>query len=96
MSSFDQELHRINGKINRWHATEHLIVALALLLAAWGALTALDVWLRPRTYGRLSLSLVLMALAGASLVVLALVLVLCRWLVGSSTGSPPSLHRATR
>lgn len=68
MSSFDQELHRINGKINRWHATEHLIVAFALLLIAWGALTALDVWLRPRTYGRLSLSLTLIALAVAALV----------------------------
>ena len=71
MSSFDQELHRINGKINRWHATEHLIVALALLLAAWGALTALDVWLRPRTYGRLTLSLVLIGLVIAALVWLA-------------------------
>ena len=68
MSDFDQELHRINGKINRWHATEHLIVAAALLLTAWVALTALDVWLRPRAYGRLSLSLTLIALAAASLV----------------------------
>ena len=71
MSSFDQELHRINGKINRWHATEHLIVALAILLVAWGALTALDVWLRPRTYGRLALSLVLVGLIVAALVWLA-------------------------
>lgn len=68
MSSFDQELHRINGKINRWHATEHLLVAFALLLTAWGALTVLDVWLRPRTYGRLTLSLTLIALAVAALV----------------------------
>ena len=46
-------------------------MALALLLAAWGALTALDVWLRPRTYGRLTLSLVLIGLVIAALVWLA-------------------------
>ncbi|HRR33145.1 MAG TPA: hypothetical protein P5026_03530 [Kiritimatiellia bacterium] len=68
MSSFDQELHRINGKINRWRATEYLIVAFALLLTAWGALTAVDVWLRPRAYGRLSLSLTLITLVVAALI----------------------------
>ncbi len=68
MPDFDQELHRINSKINRWHATEHLIVALSFLLIAWVALTALDVWLRPQTYGRLSLSLTLIVLVIASLV----------------------------
>jgi hypothetical protein len=67
MTDFDQELHRINGKINRWHATEHLIYALAVLLTAWTALTALDVWLRPRLHGRLALSLTLIALALAAL-----------------------------
>jgi hypothetical protein len=67
MSNLEQELHRINGKINRWHAAEHLIYALAVLLAVWTALTALDVWLRPRFYGRLALSLPLAVLALAAL-----------------------------
>ena len=67
MSNLEHELQRINGKINRWHAVEHLIYALAVLLAIWAALTAMDVWLRPRFFGRYLLSLPLAALALASL-----------------------------
>ena len=59
MSNLDHNLNQINGKINRWHAFERLIFAFAGLLTAWAALTALDVWLRPRLYGRLALSAVL-------------------------------------
>jgi hypothetical protein len=66
MSNFDQELHHINGKINRWHTFEHLIFALAALLTSWVALTALDVWLRPRHYGRIALSAALIVLALAA------------------------------
>ena len=53
MSNFDQELGVINGKVNRWRAFERLIFVVAGLLLAWCVLTALDVWLRPRLYGRL-------------------------------------------
>jgi hypothetical protein len=66
MSNLEQSLSQINGKINRWHAFEHLIFALTGLLTAWVALTALDVWLRPRTYGRIALSVVLILLLVAA------------------------------
>jgi hypothetical protein len=62
----DHELNSINGKINRWHTVEHLIFAVAALLTVWAALTALDVWLRPRFYGRIALSAALIALAVAA------------------------------
>ena len=67
MSNLDQELHRINGKINRWHAAEYLIYAIAILLAVWAALTAMDVWLRPRDTGRFFLSVPLVVAALATL-----------------------------
>ncbi|HNX36383.1 MAG TPA: hypothetical protein PKM57_17305 [Kiritimatiellia bacterium] len=67
MSNLDHELKQINGKINRWHTFEHLIFAAATLLSAWVALTALDVWLRPRFYGRIALSSVLILLALSAL-----------------------------
>jgi len=63
MFDLDHRLQEINGKINRWHAFEHLIFALAGFLTFWAALTALDVWLRPRSYGRVALSAALLALA---------------------------------
>ncbi len=63
MSNLDHELNQINGKINRWHTFEHLIFALAAFLTMWVVLTALDVWLRPRFYGRIALSVTLIALA---------------------------------
>lgn len=62
MSNMNHSLNSINGKINRWHAFEYLIFAFALLLATWVALTALDVWLRPRFYGRMALSIALLTL----------------------------------
>jgi len=68
MSNLDHNLHQINGKINRWHAFEHLIFAVAVLLTAWVALTALDVWLRPRFYGRIALSVALIVLIVAAAV----------------------------
>ncbi len=68
MSNMDHELNSINGKINRWHTVEHLIFACAALLATWVALTALDVWLRPRLYGRIALSVTLIVLALAAIV----------------------------
>lgn len=68
MNEFDGKLHTINGKINRWQATEYLIFAVATWLLSWSVLTAFDVWLRPRAYGRLSLSLVLPILALAAFV----------------------------
>jgi hypothetical protein len=64
----DHDLNSINGKINRWHTVEHLIFALAALLTVWVALTALDVWLRPRFYGRIAFSVTLIALALAAVV----------------------------
>ena len=67
MSNLDHNLNQINGKINRWHAFEHLIFAVSFLLTAWVALTALDVWLRPRFYGRIALSVILIALAVSAL-----------------------------
>ena len=67
MSNLDHDLNRINGKINRWHTAEHLIFALAILLTAWVVLTALDVWMRPRDYGRLALSCTLIVLVLAAL-----------------------------
>ncbi len=74
MSTLDTRLQEINGKVNRWHAFEHLIFALAALLTVWASLTALDVWLRPRFYGRIALSVALLALAAAAAVWLARVL----------------------
>ena len=74
MSSLDSNLNQINGKINRWHAFEHLIFALAGLFTAWVALTALDVWLRPRFYGRIALSVTLVGLCLAAVVWLCRVL----------------------
>lgn len=74
MSNMDYRLQEINGKVNRWHAFEHLIFALAAVLTLWACLTALDVWLRPRAYGRIALSVALLALAVASVVWLARVL----------------------
>ena len=65
MSTFDNTLHDINGKINRWHAFEHFIFLVAAVLVTGIALTALDVWLRPRGYGRFILSGVWVALAVA-------------------------------
>jgi ASC-1-like (ASCH) protein len=74
MSNLDHNLNQINGKINRWHAVEHTILALAGILTAWVTLTALDVWLRPRFYGRIALSVALMLLCVTALVWLARVL----------------------
>ncbi len=74
MSTLDHKLHEINGQINRWHLAEHLIFAVAALLTALTTLTALDVWLRPRSYGRFALSAVLFALGLAALVWLGRVL----------------------
>jgi hypothetical protein len=74
MSNIDYRLQEINGKVNRWHAFEHLVFALAAVLTLWVGLTALDVWLRPRGYGRIALSVALLALAVASVVWLARVL----------------------
>ncbi len=74
MSNLDHNLNQINGKINRWHAVEHTILALAGILTAWVTLTALDVWLRPRFYGRIALSVALMLLCITALVWLARVL----------------------
>ena len=56
MSQFEQELGSINGKINRWQAFEIFLFCLAATLALFALLTALDVWLRPRGYGRFLLS----------------------------------------
>lgn len=56
MSQFERELGAINGKINRWQAFEVFLVCLAGTLALFALLTALDVWLRPRGYGRFFLS----------------------------------------
>ena len=67
MSNLDHNLNQINGKINRWHAFEHLIFALSILLAAWVALTAFDVWLRPRFYGRIALSVILIVCVAAAI-----------------------------
>jgi len=67
MSNLDHRLAEINGKINRWHAFEHLIFAVAAFLVAWVALTAIDVWLRPRGYGRVALSVVLLSLGVVAL-----------------------------
>jgi hypothetical protein len=64
----DHELSSINVKINRWHTVEHMIFAVAALLGVWVVLTALDVWLRPRFYGRIALSVTLVALVIASIV----------------------------
>ena len=74
MSNLDHELSRINGKINRWQAVERLIFVVAILIGTWGVLTAFDVWLRPRFYGRLALSVTLAALAVAGLAALFRVL----------------------
>lgn len=52
MANLDHELEDINGKVNRWHAFEHLIFIFAGILLGWFILTALDVWLRPRMIGR--------------------------------------------
>jgi len=68
MGDLEQTLNQINGKINRWHACEHLIFAVAGLLTAWTVLTALDVWLRPRFYGRIALSVVLILLLATAVV----------------------------
>ena len=70
MSNLDSELSRINGKINRWQTVERLIFVVAILISVWTVLTALDVWLRPRFYGRLSLSVILITLAVAGVAVL--------------------------
>ena len=67
MSDLDHELNRINGKINRWHTVEHLIFSLALILTVWASLTALDVWLRPRFYGRIALSATLIVVTVSAL-----------------------------
>ena len=67
MSNLDHNLNQINGKINRWHAFEHLIFAVSGLLTAWVTLTALDVWLRPRFYGRIALSAILIVFIVAAL-----------------------------
>ncbi len=67
MSEFDHDLYRINGKINRWRTFEHFIFALVAFLAAWVAMTALDVWLRPRFFTRVVLACVLPLLALAAL-----------------------------
>ena len=74
MSNLDHDLQQINGKINRWHMFEHFIFALATLLFVWVALTALDVWLRPRSHGRIALSSVLILLAVSAVVWLVRVL----------------------
>jgi hypothetical protein len=66
MSNLDHNLNQINGKINRWHAFEHLIFAVAGLLTFWAVLTALDVWLRPRFYGRIALSVSLLVLCAVA------------------------------
>jgi len=68
MSNLEQSLTEINGKINRWHAFEYLIFAVTAFLATWVAMTGLDVWLRPRSYGRVALSAILLALLAAALV----------------------------
>ncbi len=67
MSNLDRTLSQLNGKINRWHAFERLIFACAALLSAWAALTTFDVWLRPRFYGRIALSVTLVVLVIAAL-----------------------------
>ncbi|MBP5320030.1 MAG: hypothetical protein J6334_03500 [Kiritimatiellae bacterium] len=59
MANFDHELGAINSKVNRWRAFERLIFVIAGSLLVWCALTALDVWLRPRLIGRLVLCAVL-------------------------------------
>lgn len=74
MSNLDHDLQQINGKINRWRMFEHFIFALATLLFVWVALTALDVWLRPRSHGRIALSSVLILLAVSAVVWLVRVL----------------------
>lgn len=68
MSNMDHELNSINTKINRWHTVEHMIFAVAALMTAWVALTALDVWLRPRFYGRIALSATLIVFALAAII----------------------------
>lgn len=68
MSPFDHKLNQINSQINRWRGFEHLLFATTALLIGWASLTALDVWLRPQSNGRLALSLTLMALCLATLV----------------------------
>jgi hypothetical protein len=68
MSNLDGKLQEINGKVNRWHTFEHTIFALASLLTVWAVLTALDVWLRPRFYGRIALSCTLMVLGMSAVV----------------------------
>jgi len=65
MSDYDNTLQDINGKINRWHAFEHFIFLVAAVLIAGIVLTALDVWLRPRGFGRFILSGVWVTLAVA-------------------------------
>ncbi|MBQ7188836.1 MAG: hypothetical protein IJR99_05405 [Kiritimatiellae bacterium] len=70
MSNLDQELEQINGKINRWKAFEVFLGCVGGLLLAFGLLTALDVWLRPRGFGRWILSGVWLALALACFVFL--------------------------
>ncbi len=66
MSEFDHDLNKINGKINRWRMFEHFIFALAVFLAAWIVMTALDVWLRPRFFARAALASVMPVLALAA------------------------------
>ncbi|MBO4287993.1 MAG: hypothetical protein J5985_07510 [Kiritimatiellae bacterium] len=70
MSQFEQELEAINGKINRWQTFEVFLFCLAGILALFALLTALDVWLRPRGYGRFLLSGVWLTGVFVSLVLL--------------------------
>lgn len=64
---FDSKLHEVNGKINRTHAVEFLIFIVAGLLALWTILTALDVWLRPRGWVRMTLGSIVLVAALAGL-----------------------------
>ncbi len=68
MGILDHRLQEINRKVNRWRTFEWLLFAVAGILLGWCLVTALDVWLRPRLYGRLALCLILLAGTVAALV----------------------------
>ena len=71
MSPLEQNLIRIGARITRWRAGEGARFGLAGLGACWAALALLDLWLRPRTTGRLTLSLVFLAAVAAAVAALA-------------------------
>lgn len=68
MTSFDQRLHSVNSRINRYHACEHMIFMVAAWMVVWILLTALDVWLRPRGFVRISMASILSIIALVNLV----------------------------